>query len=163
LLGGGHNDLAYYQVPGLTLKDRHLDSWGELTAIDRMVLGNRGLGIEIEVGGHSLDSFVNADLILTLNGLDAAKQPLEIESKDNLVQFASQIAEINLNSLNSCINSNKYDSMINADLLQAMAYNFAGTPAFIVVKSDGTEPEIIGGAYPFPLFKSVIEKKLAGD
>ena len=53
--------------------------------------------------------------------------------------------------------------MINSDLLQAMAYNFTGTPSFIVVKSDGTEPEIIGGAYPFPLFKSVIEKKLTGE
>lgn len=83
--------------------------------------------------------------------------------KDNLVQFASQIPEINLNHLNSCVKSTRYDSMINADLLQAMAYNFAGTPAFIVVKSDGSNPEIIGGAYPFPLFKSVIEKKLTGE
>lgn len=84
-------------------------------------------------------------------------------SKDNLINFASQIPEINLESLNSCVISNKYDSMINTDLLQAMAYNFAGTPAFIVVKSDGSSPEVIGGAYPFPLFKSIIEKKLAGE
>lgn len=84
-------------------------------------------------------------------------------SKENLVQFASQIPQINIESLNSCVNSTKYDSMINNDLLQAMAYNFAGTPSFIVVKSDGTKPEIIGGAYPFPLFKSVIEKKLSEE
>ena len=83
-------------------------------------------------------------------------------SKENLINFASQIPEINLESLNSCVNSTRYDSMINTDLLQAMAYNFAGTPAFIVVKSDGSNPEVIGGAYPYPLFRSIIEKKLGG-
>lgn len=49
LLGGGHNEAAYYQIPGVTLDDPHLDSWGELSAIDRVILGNHGLGIEIEV------------------------------------------------------------------------------------------------------------------
>ncbi len=84
-------------------------------------------------------------------------------SKENLINFASQIPEINLESLNSCVKSTRYDSMINTDLLQAMAYNFAGTPAFIVVKNDGSNPEVIGGAYPYPLFRSIIEKKLAGE
>ena len=49
LLGGGHNEQAYYQVPGLTLDDHHLDSWGELADIEKIVLGNRHLGIELEL------------------------------------------------------------------------------------------------------------------
>ncbi len=49
LLGGGHNELAYYRIPGITLDDAHLDSWGELSSVDRVILGNRGLGVEIEV------------------------------------------------------------------------------------------------------------------
>jgi len=49
LLGGGHNKQAYYQVPGLTLDDHHLDSWGELADIENIVLGNRHLGIELEL------------------------------------------------------------------------------------------------------------------
>ncbi len=49
LLGGGHNEQAYYRVPGFTLDDCHLDSWGELIDIDKVVLGNRHLGIELEL------------------------------------------------------------------------------------------------------------------
>jgi hypothetical protein len=49
LLGGGHNEEAYYQVPGLALDDYHLDSWGELSDIENIILGNRHLGIELEL------------------------------------------------------------------------------------------------------------------
>ena len=49
LLGGGHNEQAYYQVPGLTLDDWHLDSWGELTDIGKLILGNQYLDIELEL------------------------------------------------------------------------------------------------------------------
>ena len=49
LLGGGHNEQAYYQVPGLALDDHHLDSWGEIADIEKIVLGNRHLGIELEL------------------------------------------------------------------------------------------------------------------
>lgn len=49
LLGGGHNEQAYYMVPGLMLKDGHLDSWDELIDIEKVVLGNRHLGIELEL------------------------------------------------------------------------------------------------------------------
>ena len=49
LLGGGHNEQAYYRVPGITLDDYHLDSWGELSDIEQITLGNRHLGIELEL------------------------------------------------------------------------------------------------------------------
>lgn len=49
LLGGGHNEQAYYMVPGLMLKDGYLDSWDELIDIEKVVLGNRHLGIELEL------------------------------------------------------------------------------------------------------------------
>jgi len=49
LLGGGHNEQAYYKVPGFTLDDHHLDSQGELADISKVILGNRGLGIELEL------------------------------------------------------------------------------------------------------------------
>lgn len=47
LLGGGHSDQAYYEVPGLELDDWHLDSTGELSEIEELALGNRQLGIQI--------------------------------------------------------------------------------------------------------------------
>ena len=49
LLGGGHNEQAYYRVPEITLDDHHLDSWGELADIERLAMGNRHLGIELEL------------------------------------------------------------------------------------------------------------------
>lgn len=49
LLGGGHNEQAYYNVPGITLDDHHLDSWGELAEVECVTLGNRHLGIELEL------------------------------------------------------------------------------------------------------------------
>lgn len=49
LLGGGHNEQAYYRVPGIALDDHHLDSWGELTEVEKIAMGNRQLGIELEL------------------------------------------------------------------------------------------------------------------
>jgi alpha-amylase len=36
-------------MPGVALDDYHLDSWGELAAIEQITLGNRHLGIELEL------------------------------------------------------------------------------------------------------------------
>jgi len=47
LLGGGHNDQAYYEVPSVQLDDWHLDSTGELADIHQLALGNRHLGLEL--------------------------------------------------------------------------------------------------------------------
>lgn len=49
LLGGGHSEQAYYRVPGITLDDYHLDSRGELSDIEQIILGNRHLAIELEL------------------------------------------------------------------------------------------------------------------
>ncbi len=48
LLGGGHNEQAYYLVPGLVLDDR-LDSWRELEGVNKIFLGNRNLGFELRL------------------------------------------------------------------------------------------------------------------
>jgi hypothetical protein len=49
LLGGGHSEQACYRIPGITLDDYHLDSWGGLSHIEQIILGNRHLGIELEL------------------------------------------------------------------------------------------------------------------
>jgi alpha-amylase len=49
LLGGGHNEQAYYRVHGVALDDHHLDSCGELADVEMIALGNRQLGIEMEL------------------------------------------------------------------------------------------------------------------
>jgi 4-alpha-glucanotransferase len=49
LLGGGHNESAYYRVPGFDLVDKHLDSRGEIHGVQQLFLGNTNLNIEISL------------------------------------------------------------------------------------------------------------------
>ncbi|MFA5078351.1 MAG: alpha-amylase/4-alpha-glucanotransferase domain-containing protein, partial [Dehalococcoidia bacterium] len=49
LLGGGHNEAAYYRVDGRDIGDTHLDSSGEITDVGRLILGNSYLGFELEL------------------------------------------------------------------------------------------------------------------
>ncbi|MBN1375380.1 MAG: DUF1926 domain-containing protein [Dehalococcoidia bacterium] len=47
LLGGGHNPNAYYRVDGREIEDERLDSRGEIAGVDRLILGNTCLDIEL--------------------------------------------------------------------------------------------------------------------
>jgi len=47
LLGGGHNEGAYYRVEGRDIGDTHLDSRGEIRDAVELIMGNRCLGIEL--------------------------------------------------------------------------------------------------------------------
>ena len=47
LLGGGHNESAYYRVMGRELEDERLDSHGEIDGVQQLLLGNTNLNIEM--------------------------------------------------------------------------------------------------------------------
>jgi len=82
-------------------------------------------------------------------------------SEDNLKKFASQIPGLKMEQFNSCFDAQTYKEFIDNDVKLAHSQGFFDTPSFIVVGSiDGSDPEIIRGAQPFPAFQSVIEKKL---
>jgi protein-disulfide isomerase len=82
-------------------------------------------------------------------------------NEDNLKKFASQIPGLDIDQFNSCFDSKKYKEFIDNDVQIAHSEGFFDTPSFIIVNSiDGSNPEIIRGAQPFPAFQSVIEKKL---
>lgn len=82
-------------------------------------------------------------------------------NEENLKKFASQIPGLEMGQFNSCFNSQKYKEFIDNDVKLANSQGFFDTPNFIIVNSnDGSDPEIIRGAQPFPAFQSVIEKKL---
>jgi len=49
LLGGGHNEQAYYEVTGVILDDYHLDSSGVLPEVGKISLGNKHLGIKMSL------------------------------------------------------------------------------------------------------------------
>lgn len=81
-------------------------------------------------------------------------------NEDNLRKVVSQIPGLNIDQFNSCFDTQKYKGFIDKDIELANAQGFFDTPSFIIANSvDGSDPEIIRGAQPFPAFQSVIERK----
>jgi protein-disulfide isomerase len=83
-------------------------------------------------------------------------------NKDNLKRFASQISGLDMHKFDSCFNGQKYKSFVENDIALAHSLGFTQTPSFIIVKSDGSNPQKIEGPQPFPAFKAVIDKELGG-
>lgn len=85
-------------------------------------------------------------------------------NEDNLMKFASQISGLDIEAFNSCFDTQRYKEFIDTYVKLANSQEFFDTPTFIIVNSiDGSDPEIIRGAQPFPAFQSVIENKLQGQ
>ncbi|HKG89029.1 MAG TPA: thioredoxin domain-containing protein [Nitrososphaeraceae archaeon] len=64
-------------------------------------------------------------------------------SKDNLKKFASKITGLNMSNFNSCLDSEKYKSLVEKDLAFGSSFGFQDTPSFIIVNNDGSKPEIL--------------------
>ena len=61
------------------------------------------------------------------------------------------------------LDSGKYNSSVNNDNAFAISSGFQGTPTFIIEKNDGSNQETLLGAYPFPAFQAVIDKKIGSS
>jgi protein-disulfide isomerase len=84
-------------------------------------------------------------------------------NKNNLKEFASRIPSLNMQQFEECLNGEKYKNFVGKDLTLASLFGFQDTPSFVIVNSrDGSNPEILKGAHPFPSFKAIIDKKLSG-
>ncbi len=81
-------------------------------------------------------------------------------SKDNLKNFASQISGLDKQKFSECLDRERYKDHINTDLEMAKKFQLRATPSFIIVNNDGTNPEILTGAHPFPSFTAIIDNKL---
>jgi protein-disulfide isomerase len=81
-------------------------------------------------------------------------------NKENLKKFASEIPGLDTREFTSCLDGEKYKTFIQNDIDLALSFGFKETPSFIIVNSDGSNPEFLQGALPFPSFKVVIDKKL---
>ena len=79
---------------------------------------------------------------------------------ENLKNLASQIDGINIEKFSSCFDNKKYKEHVENDLELAKNYQFKDSPSFIIINSDGTDPEFLSGAHPFPSFAYIIDKKL---
>ncbi|HEX6294561.1 MAG TPA: thioredoxin domain-containing protein [Nitrososphaeraceae archaeon] len=82
-------------------------------------------------------------------------------SKENLINFASQISGLDMDRFVDCLESEKYKEYVQSDLELAKKFKFTESPSFIIINSSGeTNPEYLSGAHPFPSFASIIDKKL---
>ncbi len=84
-------------------------------------------------------------------------------SVENLKKFASEIPRIDKQKFNSCLDTQKYKSLIESDTNFAFGSGYQGTPTLIIENRDGTNKEVLVGAYPFPSLQVIINKKLAGS
>jgi protein-disulfide isomerase len=78
---------------------------------------------------------------------------------ENMKEFASQIPGLDTQIFDTCIDSQKYKSMVDNDMTLGVSLGMQGTPSFIIVKNDGSKAETLLGAQPFPSFQSIIDKK----
>jgi protein-disulfide isomerase len=78
---------------------------------------------------------------------------------ENLKKLVSQIS-VDKQKFNSCLDSAKYKSFVDRDNALAISSGFQETPTFIIEKADGSKAERLLGAYPFPSFQTIIDKKL---
>jgi protein-disulfide isomerase len=82
---------------------------------------------------------------------------------DNLRKFASQINGMDMKKFNSCLDDQKYKSIVDNDTAFACKSGFQGTPTFIIEKNDGSDPQVLLGAYPFPAFQAILDKRILGS
>ncbi len=66
------------------------------------------------------------------------------------------------NKFNSCLDNQKYKSIVENDTAFAYKSGFQGTPTFIIENNDGSNPQVLLGAYPFPAFQAILDKKISG-
>lgn len=78
---------------------------------------------------------------------------------DNMKKFASALG-LDREQFDSCLDSEKYKTYVEGDLAFASSLGFPGTPSFVVMNGDGSNPEGMVGAQPYTSFKTVIDKKL---
>lgn len=74
-------------------------------------------------------------------------------------KFASQTPGLDTQMFDSCIDNQKYKSLVDNDMTLGVSLGMQGTPSFIIVKNDGSNPETLLGAQPFPSFQSIMDKK----
>ena len=84
-------------------------------------------------------------------------------SANNMKKFAPGIPGMDAQKFDSCLDSQKYKSLVDNDTNLAFGSGFQGTPTFIIQKNNGSDREVLLGAYPFPSFQAIIDKKISGD
>jgi protein-disulfide isomerase len=78
---------------------------------------------------------------------------------DSLVADATDL-KMDVKAFRACVESEKYKSAVQTDVMEAMKIGANGTPTFVVGKStpDGVDGELMVGAQPYPMFDQKLQE-----
>jgi protein-disulfide isomerase len=78
---------------------------------------------------------------------------------DSLVADATDL-KMDVKAFRACVESEKYKSAVQTDVMEAMKIGANGTPTFVVGKStpDGVDGELMVGAQPYPMFEEKLQE-----
>lgn len=79
----------------------------------------------------------------------------EYLSVDNLKKYGKDLG-LDTNKFNACLDNGDKKSTVDAELAEGSKVEVRGTPGFFI------NGRFLGGAFPFELFKEIIDKELAG-
>lgn len=74
---------------------------------------------------------------------------------DNLKQYAKDL-KLDTKKFNTCLDEGKKKDVVKKDMDLGSSLGIQGTPGFFI------NGKLLGGAFPFELFKEVIDKEIAG-
>lgn len=84
-------------------------------------------------------------------------------NQESLKKFAAKLNGLDIKKFNECLDNLKYKEFVERDIDLGLSFGFQDTPSFVIVNSkDGSNPEVLKGAHPFPSFKAIIDKRLSG-
>lgn len=80
---------------------------------------------------------------------------------ESIVKFSTDL-KMDGKALRACVESDKYKSLVQNDLMEAMKVGATGTPTFVVGRStpEGVDGEVMIGALPFPMFDEKLKSLL---
>jgi protein-disulfide isomerase len=73
-----------------------------------------------------------------------------------MAEYARDAGVQDIAEFQSCLESNKYASVVRDNYNLALSIGLNGTPKFLVLK-DGHEPATIPGALPYSAFQQVLD------
>ena len=78
---------------------------------------------------------------------------------DSLVADATDL-KMDVKAFRACVESEKYKSAVQTDVMEAMKIGANGTPTFMVGKStpNGVDGELMVGAQPYPMFEEKLQE-----
>jgi protein-disulfide isomerase len=72
---------------------------------------------------------------------------------ESLTQFANNVQIVDVEKFKSCVESNKYQDLVQQNKLLATSLGLTGTPSFAILKGDKIQ-SIVPGAIPYEVFDS---------